>query len=391
MNRYKALFAPGLVAALLATSCTDTNKTTTEGEKAAQTATKAPVSLKEAFEGDFYVGAALNGRQVSGNDAKALNIIQEQFNTISPENLLKWESVHPRPNEYNFEPADNYVALGEQHDLFTVGHTLVWHNQTPKWVFEDAQGKPVSKEELLKRMQDHISTVAGRYKGKIDSWDVVNEALNDDGTLRQSPWLKIIGEEYLQKAFEFAHQADPEMELYYNDYNLWKPAKRDGAVRLVRNLQEKGIKVAGIGMQGHYGLHAPSLEDIEASIEAFAALGVKVSFTEVDIDVLPNPSNRQGADIDATFEFDQKYNVYTEGLPDSVQQQLTQRYVELFDLFKKHSDKIDRVTFWGVTDNDSWLNNWPIQGRTSYPMLFDRAYQPKPAYEAVLKAAAKTK
>ncbi|WP_245842358.1 endo-1,4-beta-xylanase [Pontibacter ummariensis] len=354
-----------------------------------QAATEAPVSLKQAFKDDFYVGAALNGRQVSGNDAKALNLIQEQFNTISPENLLKWESVHPQPDVYNFEPADNYVTLGEQEDMFIVGHTLVWHNQTPKWVFEDEQGKPVSKEVLLKRMEDHINTVAGRYKGKIDSWDVVNEALNDDGTLRQSKWLQIIGEEYLQKAFEFARQADPEAELYYNDYNLWKPEKRAGAVRLVRSLQEKGIKVDGVGMQGHYGLESPSLEDIEASIKAFSDLGVKVSFSEVDIDVLPNPSGRAGADIDATFDFDEKYNVYTTGLPDSVQQQLTARYAELFDLFKKHSDKIDRVTFWGVTDNDSWLNNWPIKGRTSYPMLFDREYQPKPAYEAVLKAAAK--
>ncbi|GAB3540418.1 endo-1,4-beta-xylanase [Pontibacter brevis] len=389
MKLYKTFVAPSLVAVCLATSCADSNQATTETSTAEQVTAAAPVTLKEAFKDEFYVGAALNGRQVSGNDEQAANLIRQHFNTISPENLLKWESVHPKLDTYNFEPADQYVALGEQNDMFVVGHTLVWHNQTPKWVFEDEQGNPVSREVLLKRMEDHIKTVAGRYKGKIDSWDVVNEALNDNGTLRQSKWMQIIGEDYLQKAFEFARQADPEMQLYYNDYNLWKPAKRDGAVRLVRNLQEKGIKVDGIGMQGHYGLTEPSLEDIEASIKAFSDLGVKVSFTEVDIDVLPNPSGRAGADIDATFEFDEKYNVYTTGLPDSVQQQLTQRYAELFELFKKHSDKIDRVTFWGVTDNDSWLNNWPIQGRTSYPMLFDRQYQPKPAYNAVLEVATK--
>ena len=389
MKLTKALIAPSLIAACLATSCADSNQAATDGATATQTATEAPTTLKEAFKDEFYVGAALNGRQVSGNDAQAVALIEKQFNTISPENLLKWESVHPQPDVYNFEPADNYVALGEKNDMFVVGHTLVWHNQTPKWVFEDEKGNPVSREVLLKRMEDHIKTVAGRYKGKIDSWDVVNEALNDDGTLRQSKWMQIIGEDYLQKAFEFARQADPEMELYYNDYNLWKPAKREGAVRLVRSLQEKGIKVDGIGMQGHYGLKAPSLEDIEASIKAFSDLGVKVSFTEVDIDVLPNPSGRAGADIDATFEFDEKYNVYTTGLPDSVQQQLTQRYADLFALFRKHRDKIDRVTFWGVTDNDSWLNNWPIRGRTSYPMLFDRQYQPKPAFNAVLETAAK--
>ena len=389
MKIHRTLFAPSLIAALVATSCADSRQAATDQATAVQTAAEAPVTLKEAFEGDFYVGAALNGRQVSGNDPQALTIIENQFNTISPENLLKWESVHPQPDVYNFGPADNYVALGEKNNMFVVGHTLVWHNQTPKWVFEDEKGNPVSREVLLKRMEDHIKTVAGRYKGKIDSWDVVNEALNDDGTLRQSKWMQIIGEDYLQKAFVFAREADPEMELYYNDYNLWKPEKRAGAVRLVRSLQEKGIKVDGIGMQGHYGLNAPSLEDIEASIKAFSDLGVKVSFTEVDIDVLPNPSGRAGADIDATFEFDERYNVYTTGLPDSVQQQLTNRYADLFALFRKHSDKIDRVTFWGVTDNDSWLNNWPIRGRTSYPMLFDRQYQPKPAFNAVLEAAAK--
>ncbi|MFD3002343.1 endo-1,4-beta-xylanase [Pontibacter toksunensis] len=389
MKSSRALLAPSLIAACLATSCADSNQATTDMATAEQAATAAPVTLKEAFKDDFYVGAALNGRQVNNMDAQGVALIEKEFNTISPENLLKWESVHPQPDAYNFEPADNYVALGEKNDMFVVGHALVWHNQTPKWVFEDEQGNPVSREVLLKRMEDHIKTVAGRYKGKIDSWDVVNEALNDDGTLRQSKWMQIIGEDYLQKAFEFARQADPEMELYYNDYNLWKPEKRAGAVRLVRSLQEKGIKVDGIGMQGHYGIKSPALEEVEASIKAFSDLGVKVSFTEVDIDVLPNPSGRAGADIDATFDFDEKFNVYTTGLPDSVQQQLAQRYADLFALFRKHSDKIDRVTFWGVTDNDSWLNNWPIRGRTSYPMLFDRQYQPKPAYNAVLETAAK--
>ncbi|MHA6249039.1 endo-1,4-beta-xylanase [Pontibacter sp. CAU 1760] len=385
MKLIRTLIAPLLLLASLAISCTDTKQPTDEQAYSEP----ATTTLAAAYKGDFYIGAALNGRQVSNIDTQAVTLIEKQFNSISPENLLKWEAVHPKPGVYNFEPADNYVALGQRNNMFVVGHTLVWHNQTPKWVFEVDNGKPVSKEVLLQRMEEHIRTVAGRYKGKINSWDVVNEALNDDGTLRQSEWLKIIGEEFLPTAFRLAREVDPEAELYYNDYNLWKPAKRDGAVRLVRSLQEQGIKVDGVGMQGHYGLKSPSLEDIEASILAFSKLGVKVSFTEVDIDVLPNPSNRQGADIDATFEFDEKYNLYTTGLPDSVQQQLTARYTELFQLFRKHSDKIDRVTFWGVTDNDSWLNNWPIPGRTSYPMVFDRQYQPKPAFEALLKTAAK--
>lgn len=347
---------------------------------------KQKVALKEAFKNDFYIGTALNYNQVNGKDAKAVSLIKQHFNTISPENLLKWGPVHPEPDVYNFQPADDYVAFGQKNNMFIIGHTLIWHQQTPGWVFEDGQGKTADKEALLTRMHNHIATVAGRYKGKINGWDVVNEALEDDGTLRKTKWLEIIGEEYLQKAFEFAHEAAPDAELYYNDYNLWKPAKRDGAIQLVRNLQEKGIPVSGIGMQGHYGLHHPTIEQIEASIDAFAELGVKVMITELDIDLLPNPSQRQGADIAQTFEDQEGYNPYVSGLPDSVQQQLSARYADLFALFHKHRDKISRVTFWGVADHHSWLNNWPMRGRTSYPLLFDRNYQPKPALDAIVKA-----
>ncbi len=350
---------------------------------------KGDAVLKDLYKKDFYIGAALNLNQVSGRDPKAEAIIGKHFNTISPENLLKWESVHPRPDSYNFKPADDFVALGQKHKMFVVGHALVWHQQTPKWVFEDNEGQPASREVLLQRMEEHINAVAGRYKGKIHGWDVVNEALNDDGTLRQSKWQQQIGDDFVARAFEFAKKADPSTELYYNDYNMWKPAKRDGAIKLVKSLQEKGIKVDAIGMQGHWGLKTPTIAQIEESIVAFSKTGAKVVITELDIDVLPNPSNRQGADIDATFEFDQQYNVYTNGLPDDVQQQLADRYAEIFALFRKHQDKISRVTFWGVTDSDSWLNDWPIRGRTSYPMLFDREYQPKPAFYAVVKAAAK--
>lgn len=387
MRKYNLLFVGLTVSLLSANGCTNSQ---TPSAQTTPTAQKQPTThtIKSAFEKDFYVGAALNGYQASGRDEKANAILTQHFNTISPENLLKWEAVHPQPGKYNFEPADDYVALGQKENMFVIGHTLVWHNQTPKWVFEDEQGKPVSKEVLQSRMAEHINTVAGRYKDKIHGWDVVNEALNDDGTLRQSKWLTILGEDYLAQAYQLAHQAAPKAELYYNDYNMWKPAKRDGAIKLVRNLQAKGIKVDGIGMQGHWGLEHPSIAQIEESILAFSEVG-KVMITELDIDVLPNPSNRHGADIDATFEFDQKYNVYTNGLPDEVQQKLAQRYADIFALFHKHRDKISRVTFWGVTDTDSWLNNWPIKGRTSYPLLFDRQYQPKPALQAVLNTVSK--
>jgi endo-1,4-beta-xylanase len=351
---------------------------------------KSEPTLKDTFKPDFYVGAALSNGHVNGRDAQGQALVKKQFNTISPENLLKWGPVHPQPDQYNFKPADDYVAFGQQNKMFIVGHTLVWHQQTPDWVFEDQEGKPVSREVLLKRMQDHINTVVGRYKGKIHGWDVVNEAINDqDGGMRKTKWLDIIGEDFAQKAFEYAHQADPQAELYYNDYSIYRADKREGVIRLVKGLQAKGIKVHAIGMQGHYGLTVPTIDQIEASIVAFAKLGVKVNFTELDIDVLPNPSRRQGADIAETFAVDEKFNVYKQGLPDSVQQALNRRYADLFTLFRKHRDKIDRITFWGVTDTNSWLNNWPIRGRTSYPLLFDRKYQPKPAFQAVLKSAKK--
>jgi endo-1,4-beta-xylanase len=349
---------------------------------------KSEPTLKDTFKQDFYVGAALHTRLVNGQDPQGQALVKKQFNTISPENLLKWGPVHPQADKYHFKPADAYVAFGRQNNMFVVGHTLVWHQQTPNWVFEDEKGQPVSRQVLLKRMQDHITTVVGRYKGKIQGWDVVNEAINDqDGGLRQTKWLGIIGEDYMQKAFEYAHQADPKAELYYNDYSLYRPDKREGVIRLVKSLQAKGIKVHAVGMQGHYGLTVPTLDQVEASIVAFAKLGVKVNFTELDIDVLPNPSRRQGADIAETFTQDKQFNVYTQGLPDSVQQALSRRYADLFTLFRKHRDKIERITFWGVTDANSWLNNWPIRGRTSYPLVFDRNYQPKPAYQAILEAA----
>jgi endo-1,4-beta-xylanase len=348
---------------------------------------KSEPTLKERFKKDFYVGAALNNGHVSGRDQQGQALIKKQFNTISPENLLKWGPVHPRPDEYNFKPADEYLAFGQKHDMFIVGHTLVWHQQTPDYVFEDEKGQPVSRQVLLKRMQDHITTVVGRYKGKIHGWDVVNEAINDqDGGMRKTKWLEVIGEDFVQKAFEYAHQADPKAELYYNDYSMYRPDKREGVIRLVKGLQAKGVKVHAIGMQGHYGLTEPTIAQIEASIVAFAKLGVKVNFTELDINVLPNPRRRQGADIADTYGQAKQFNPYTQGLPDSVQQQLARRYAELFTLFTKHRDKIERITFWGVSDANSWLNNWPIRGRTNYPLLFDRNYQPKPAFKAILDA-----
>lgn len=326
--------------------------------------------LKGAFENAFRIGAALNVTQFEERDTVGATLVKTHFNSITPENVLKWGLVHPRPGVYDFAAPDKYVEFGERNGMVVIGHTLVWHNQTPQWVFQDANGNPVSRDTLLERLHDHIRTVVGRYRGRIKGWDVVNEAVDEDGSLRKTPWLQIIGEDYLVKAYEWAREADPQAELYYNDYSVENAPKRAGVIALIKRLQAQGIRVAAVGLQGHDRLDWPTVEQQDTTIAAFAALGVEVNITELDIDVLPS-----GLDP------------YKSGLPDSVEQALAKRYADLFTVFLKHRKVISRITFWGVRDGDSWLNNWPVRGRTSYPLLFDRAGQPKPAFDAVIRAA----
>jgi endo-1,4-beta-xylanase len=345
------------------------------------------VTLKSAFAESFMVGAALNEAQFSNQVVDEAAIVKKHFNTITPENTLKWESVHPEPDSFNFGPADAYVSFGEENGMFIVGHALVWHHQTPQWVFQDEDGKDVDRETLLNTMRHHILTVVGRYRGRIDGWDVVNEALNDDGTLRESPWLRIIGDDYIARAFEYAREADPDVQLYYNDYSLANRPKRDGTVALVTNLQERGIDVAGVGLQGHYNLTFPDVEQLDSSITAIAATGVDVMITELDIDVLPSAWEYRGADLSLDVELRDALNPYTEALPDSMEHILATRYAELFGVFHRNADVVTRVTFWGVTDQASWLNSWPVQGRISYPLLFDRGNNPKHAYDVVIAVA----
>ena len=347
--------------------------------------TTAQVSLKEVFREHFLVGAALNQTQFYEEDGRGAAIVKTQFNTISPENILKWESVHPQPGKFEFDAPDRYVQFGEKNKMFIIGHTLVWHNQTPKWVFEDEKGNPVSREVLLERLREHITAVVGRYKGRIKGWDVVNEAINDDGTMRQTQWYKIIGDDYIAKAFEFAHDADPKAELYYNDYSLENDAKRKGVIALVKKLRAAKIPVHAVGSQEHDKMDWPTVDQLDNTISELAALGVRVNITELDIDVLPSASDYRGADVTANFELNEKLNPYAKGLPDQMQQQLAKRYAELFKVFLKHQKSIDRVTFWCVTDGDSWLNGWPVKGRTSYPLLFGRDGKPKPAFNAVIQ------
>ena len=349
-------------------------------------AAATPPALKSLTPPGLRIGVALNRAQSDGADAGALAIATQQFDSITSENLLKWESVHPEPDRYEFGAADRFVELGRAHRMFVVGHVLVWHQQTPEWAFAGEAGRPADRQALLSRLRAHILAVVGRYRGRIDGWDVVNEALEEDGTLRRTPWLAAVGEDYIDKAFEFAHEADPQAELYYNDYNLWKPAKREAAIRMINRLRASGLRVDGIGEQAHWGVGEPPIEQIDATIAELATrTGVKVLLTELDIDVLPRDPDMWGADLSKKATIRAATNIYPDGLPDEQQRQLARRYADIFRVVLRHRAQISRVTFWGVTDRQSWLHDFPIPGRVNYPLLWDREGRTKPAFDAVVE------
>jgi len=339
-------------------------------------------SLKKYYSSFFNIGAAINEDIILGLDNDSKQIVETQFNSITPENSLKWIFVQPYPNSFNFTVADKYVNIGIKNKMHIVGHALVWHSQ-----LADFMQNVKSKAEMNKHFENHINTVVSRYKGKIDAWDVVNEAFNEDGSFRESVFYKFLGKNYIEKAFKLANEIDPNADLIYNDYNLYKKEKRDGVIQMVKQMQSKGIKIDGIGVQAHWSLNQPSLNEIEQIIFDISELGVDVMFTELDISVLPSPWEQVGAEVSqnfSRFEGDAKMNPYPDKLPKSIQNKLAKRYNDIFQLFIKHSDKISRVTFWGVMDKHSWLNDFPIKGRTNYPLLFDRNYQAKEAHKSLI-------
>ena len=356
------------------------------------------MTLKEAYANAFMIGTSVGNREVSGADSAGRDVVLREYNTITVENSMKAGPINPRPGVFSFDAADAFVEFGERHDMFIVGHTLVWHNQTPEWFFLDDEGNPNTPEQQIERMRSHIELVAGRYAGRVHAWDVVNEVIDDDGGYRPTTWVNAVGDgdEMVKAAFRFAEQYAPDTELYYNDFNAWRPEKRDGIMRMVRMLQQEGIRIDGVGIQGHWGLNFPKNEYVEAAIDSFASLGVKVMITELDIDVLP--LTREGQIIGQGMshpqfqleEFEIYLDPYKEGLPEEVQQQLADRYAELFEIFYRKRDSIDRVTFWGLHDGANWKNNYPVPRRTNYPTIFDRQRQPKPAYHRILAIPADT-
>jgi endo-1,4-beta-xylanase len=332
-----------------------------------------PFNLKDVFKDDFMIGVALNQRQFTEQDTNGAALVKRQFNAISPENVMKWESIHPGPgaNGYSFDAADRYVEFGEKNGMFIVGHTLVWHGQTPRWVFQGEGTNTATREVLLERMRDHIHTVVGRYKGRIKAWDVVNEALNEDGSLRKTQWYRIIGEDYIANAFQFAHEADPAAELRYNDYSIENASKRKGAITLIKNLQAQKVPVGGLGSQTHANLNSPAAELLDAALTDFEGLGIPISITELDVNAAQGGQRNLGADVSANAQ------AAAGGIVDAANQKLSQQYASLFRVFLKHRKHIQLVTFWGVTDRDSWR-------RAGKPLLFDGEWQPKPAFDAVV-------
>jgi endo-1,4-beta-xylanase len=382
-------------------------------------------ALKDAFKDHFCVGAAINRTIATGTAVRADNVnrtleavnkdialVKEQFNQIAPENDLKWALIHPREGAdgYNFAPADAYVNFGLSNGMYIVGHTLVWHSQTPRWVFQGTNMPPgvtnapspapaattdtnapggggfgrggftgpcASREELLQRMRDHIHTVVGRYKGKIKAWDVVNEAIADGGTniLRNSPWLEIIGPDFIAKAFQYSHEADPDAILRYNDYGLESPAKRRKLVALIKSLQEQHVPVMAIGSQTHVSVSSPSFEAEDQALTEMETLGLPIHITELDVNGAQGGQRGSSADISNNAATTQG------GLVDNANRKLADAYAGLFRAFVKHDKSVKLVTFWGVNDRVSWR----AQGR---PLLFDGNDQPKLAFEAVIGTAA---
>lgn len=340
-------------------------------------------SLKDAYRQEFLIGSALGGKLPGFYSAGEVALIVSQFNAATPEWCMKSRPIHPREDEWRFEDADAFVRFCGEHHIVPFGHALVWHEDCPDWFFEDGN-QPASRELVLRRLRDHIHTEVGRYKGRIRGWDVVNEAISDraDEYLRKTKWLASIGDDYIVQAFRFAHEADPDVTLQYNDYEIESEPKRSKAVRLIKSLQDAKIPIAAVGIQGHWSLDHVPYADLEKAINTFQAMGLKVMISELDLDVLPrkiagNPEAQQ----------EKRAEMARPGpCPPDVLRRQAEQYGRLFELFRKHRDVITRVSFWGIDDAHSWLNGWPFR-RYNHPLLFDREGKPKPAFYSVIDAA----
>jgi endo-1,4-beta-xylanase len=364
----KTLFGAGCILVLL--SC--------QGSRNVQTSTHAAIDsskgLKDYYSAYFPIGVAVSPWALKTDEA---GLILKHFNSLTPENAMKMEPIHPRENEYYWKDADSIAAFAKRNNLRLRGHTLCWHNQAPKWMFVDQKGDTVSKQVLLQRLKDHIFAVAGRYKGTVYAWDVVNEAISDKPGeyLRNSQWLRICGEEYIAKAFQWAHEADPNAVLFYNDYNEISAVKREKIYRLVKSLKDAGVPIHGVGLQGHWAVNEPSRAQLDSTIKRFGDLGLKVQITELDISVYPKEHDaraRRAEDTNTDFTAERE-------------RQQIEVYKMAFELFRKYRNVVSSVTFWNISDRHSWLDDFPVQGRKDYPLLFDKNLQPKKVFWEVVR------
>lgn len=324
--------------------------------------------LKDYYKDYFPIGVAVAPRMLHGEDSA---LIVNQFNSLTAENAMKMGPIHPRENEYYWKDADAIAAFAKEHGMRLRGHNLCWHAQAPSWMFKNEKGDTVAKEVLLQRLKDHITTVVKRYKDYVYGWDVVNEAIDDrEGVFyRPSAWYKICGEDFIAKAFEYAHAADPKAILFYNDYNTENPKKREKIYQMVKKLKESGVPIHGVGLQGHWSINNPPREELEKSIRMFSSLGLQVQVTELDVSVY---AGRQGGQLMQGQRRDS-----STGFTAEMEEAQREKYKMIFDVVRQYKDKITGVTFWNLSDRSSWLDG---RGRKNYPLLFDVNRQPKKAY-----------
>ena len=338
------------------------------------TASASEKGLKDYYSDYFSIGVAVSPRALKSDEAI---LIRKEFNSVTAENAMKWESIHPEENRYNWKDADSIIAFARRNGMKARGHTLVWHNQVPAWLFRDANGNTVSKEVLLRRLKEHITTVVSRYKGKIYAWDVVNETVSDKPGeyLRNSEWQKICGEEYIAKAFQWAHEADPDAQLFYNDYNEISNTKREKIIRLINSLKTAGVPVHAVGLQGHWAINEPTREQLDNTLKDFSTLGLPLQITELDISVYPKEHDareRRDQDADTSFSAERE-------------RRQNEVYKMCFELFRKYKSSITGVTFWNISDRHSWLDDFPVRNRKDYPLLFNKELKPKTAYWEVVR------
>jgi endo-1,4-beta-xylanase len=339
--------------------------------------------LAAAWRDAFRIGVAVSNQTLDNQIAADLDLIAREFNSVTAENAMKWGVIRPDGVNWKWDRADRLVEFAARRGMYVLGHTLVWHSQVPASVFNGADGSRLSRDALLGRMQEHIATLVGRYKGRVQAWDVVNEAVDEGNGWRRSPWLQIIGEDFMEQAFRYARAADPAAKLLYNDYNMHNPQKRAFLVKVLRDYLDRGVPIDGVGLQGHLGLDYPDLEEWERSIAAYVAMGLEIHVTELDIDVLPSPY-QQSAEISNRFAYSPENDPWPQGLPDAVQEKLADRYEQVFRILLRYRKNVKRVTFWGLHDGVSWKNDFPIRGRTNYPLLLDRNMKPKPAHRRLM-------